>query len=257
MERLIGDVLLLEQLAQWIALFLGIFFFSLFLSILKKGIRHPNERDLMLRRGYVFASGASFILFIMFSPTAETLSDTLQPYHFIVEHFLFILSGALAASAFELLVSSWTKYHVGSSIVAALSRIYIRVLGFNGRFNRNGLFGVTIFMLIHLFWLIPANFNQALLDDVLHLVQHFTFGISGIILYLTIKMLRSTWRSVLLITMGMMTLLTSYLLFSVGEPIYLYPLEQQTLLGMSMVFLAAGLEVIGIVLLITRLIKYG
>ena len=57
MERLIGDVLLLEQIAQWVALVLGIFFFSLFLLILRKGIRRPNERDLMLRRGYVFASG--------------------------------------------------------------------------------------------------------------------------------------------------------------------------------------------------------
>ena len=257
MDRLVGDVILLEQIAQWIGLFLGIFFVSLFISILRKGIRHPNERDLMVMRGYVFASGASFILFILFSSAAETLSDTLQPYHFIVEHFLFILSGALAASSFELLVSSWTKHQIGSSVVVALSRIYIQVLGFNGRFNRNGLFGVTIFMLIHLFWLIPANFNQALLDDVLHLGQHFTFGISGIILYLTIKMLRPNWRYALLISMGMMSLLTSYLLFSVGEPIYLYPLEQHTLLGISMVFLAAGLEVTGIVLLITRLIKYG
>lgn len=201
----------------------------------------PDTKVLLgtLRRGLLRLSAATLLFFVLFSPQVEYVADTDASFHLLVEHLLLILGGVLTASGWAGVMTFVGVGKIRTSWLRSLYGVYLRVLTLNRGLNKKGALGLGFFASAATLWHLPTTFNLALAEDLVHIAMHVTFGLGGIVLFLTGRVLKRIW-SMILLGGGMMAMrLGAYPFLLASQPLYDYPLPQLTTAGELLAILPA------------------
>ncbi len=154
------------------------------------------------------------ILFQVSNPLSSFIEEDLGG-HMIIEHSLFFLFGY--SVLFSLQKSK--RYFAKSS------PLFISILKNNkvkwDSLKKNGRYGwIFIIVILLLFWHIPIIFDYASYYVIVHLLQHISFIIVGMCIYLVIKKFEFNFHFILFILMGSIMGLSGLLLILSITPVY-------------------------------------
>jgi len=178
----------------------------------------------------------------------ESLEKNLA-FHMIFEHSIFFLTGVSLILLNELvlkklnsstLLSVKNKDHFYDYSSFFMIRIFIKnwksLLKIIFSLNKYPLLWLFIAIDIMIFWHIPIFFDLAVLDNFVHILQHISFMIVGLSVFMALRNFGESLHLFLLISLiGMMGL--SGVLFSIiGDHIYLvYDIQKHNEAGFYMV----------------------
>ena len=208
---------------------------------------------------------ASFIILIIVSiqePLLEAVERDLGT-HMIIEHAIFFLLGALSVIVLEILLRALVLYakknkinnisgdekdsgnsngqYTGLIIIDYWS-MFLRKIFF---LNRDGIWWLTIAVILMAIWHIPAIFDFASINDFAHIIQHFSFIIVGACGYLAMRIIRELFNIILLFSLIGMMGFAGLTLTVLDSPVYVvYSLSSHNNAGAYMIILSIVLALI-------------
>jgi hypothetical protein len=188
-----------------------------------------------------------FLIIISFQEWILVLLENDLGYHMIFEHAIFFSIGYLSVPASELLIK-YIKINIDKK---KNKRVYEIVLSkFNQywthflstvffKFNKKWIILFIFIVILMLIWHIPKIFDYATFNPNIHILQHFSFIIVGILLFVSIRQ-SSESNSIfyLLSSIGMM-ILSGLILATTNNIIYtFYSIDSHHTSGNYMFILA-------------------
>ncbi len=154
------------------------------------------------------------ILLQISNPLSSFIEEDLGG-HMIIEHSLFFLFGYSAIFSLQ----KCNRYF------AKLGLLFTCILKNNNlkwnRLKKNGRYGwIFIIVIFLLFWHIPVVFDYASYYVMVHLLQHISFIIVGMCIYMVIKKFEFNFHLILLLLMGSIMGLSGLLLILSITPVY-------------------------------------
>lgn len=178
-------------------------------------IRNPNRNSPVSRLRNLFQSlpflGAVLFIFLTTFPPLEVETEINLPIH-MAQHVLITVAGILIA---------YPLYREGK-----FSRI---------KSTRAGILGLAIICAIIVFWHIPSFWDSAVLNPVVHVSEHFSFLLVGILIGGFVPMLPDNFKMLALVLAISAHMFYGFSLYLMTTPVYpLYSTSQQALLGIFM-----------------------
>jgi cytochrome c oxidase assembly factor CtaG len=169
-----------------------------------------------------------FLLIISFQEwILESLENELG-YHMIFEHTMFFLIGYLSVNALELLIKfikinidkkkNKKFYEITLSQLNQYWILFLRKIFY--KLNKKWIILFIFIVMLMSIWHVPQIFDFATFNPNIHLLQHFSFIIVGILLFVSIRLSsESTSIFYLLSSIGMMAF-SGLILASTNDSIY-------------------------------------
>ena len=183
------------------------------------------------------------MFFIILTQISNPLSSTIEGDlggHMIIEHSVFFLLGYCIMSSAKKVVKNIfcrnIKYHLNPFLNSHYLNIKKIIKKINLKKNRY----IYIFLIISLlfFWHIPVIFDIAFYDNLVHLLQHISFIIVGMCLYMIIENLTFSFVFFsFILTCGIMGLFGLLLTLSTNPFYYPYSIQSHVNAGNYMIII--------------------
>ncbi len=183
--------------------------------------------------------------------------------HMILEHTLFFLIGYLGIKTSEIIlkilfanIKNNSGHHGanGTSWQQTLIRYWTGTIRYLFTINRSPFIPLISAIILLIFWHVPSVFDYAVFDGEVHLLQHVSFIVVGILLFLSIRQLGESLTLYLLISSVGMMILSGLVLALANGRIYVpYTITSHNIAGNYMLAMSIAIAVIGLpVYLISR-----
>jgi hypothetical protein len=201
------------------------------------------------------------LIFISFhSPVLEQLESDLGN-HMIIEHALFLSIGYLSIMVSESILKvvfnkrkKVSEYGVRQSTgIQALINCWTSFVRSLYTITRNGLFPMACAIIIVIFWHMPSIFDLSLYNQSIHIVQHFSFTLVGVLFFLSLRQLGQSLVLFLIISSVGMMLVSGMGLAITNERIYVpYTISSHNIAGEYMLGLSIAIAVIALPVYLIR-----
>ncbi len=131
--------------------------------------------------------------------------------------------------------------HMAQHVVIAISGVLIGYpLYRSGKFSRiksmhTGLLGLGVISGLLVFWHLPTFWDAAVLNPLIHVIEHFCFLFIGLLIGGFLPMLPDNFKMLTLMLGLSAHMFYGFALYLITTPVYpLYPVSQQALLGVSL-----------------------
>ena len=189
-----------------------------------------------LVRGVIAISIASAIILSMLTPLGDYLESSLT-LHMIVQHFLYIAAGFLIAYGLDSMLFVASRFH------DKVAEVYRLLLNANSVFNKWGIVTFVAGSLLTAYWYLPANFDAAVLNGMVHFEMHITLLFAGSLVYGGSRALKKMARQIAPIIVGKAMGLFGAILLLTPTYIYsVYPAYEQAEAGVVMEVLMLALD---------------
>ena len=179
-------------------------------------------------RSFVTITILAFLLIISFQEWILVLLENDLGYHMIFEHAIFFSIGYLSVNASELLIKyvkinvdkkkDKKNYEIVLSKFIQYWTLFLSTIFFN--LNKKWIILFIFIVILMLIWHIPDIFDYATFNPNIHILQHFSFIIVGILLFVSIRLsYESNSIFYLLSSIGMMVL-SGLILATTNDIIY-------------------------------------
>lgn len=179
-------------------------------------------------RSIVTITILAFLLIISFQEWILVLLENDLGYHMIFEHAIFFSIGYLSVNASELLIKyikinmdkkkDKKNYEIVLSKFIQYWTLFLSTIFFN--LNKKWIILFIFIVILMLIWHIPDIFDYATFNPHIHILQHFSFIIVGILLFVSIRLsYESNSIFYLLSSIGMMVL-SGLILATTNDIIY-------------------------------------
>lgn len=174
----------------------------------------PRQRSVFnsyLRNGFQSLPflGVVFFIFLTTFPPLEVETEISLPIH-MAQHILIVLSGVLIA---------YPLYRSGK-----FSKI---------KSVKTGLLAFAVVATLIVFWHLPTFWDAAVLNPLVHIAEHFSFLMIGLLIGGFVPMLPDNFKMLALVLAISAHMFYGFALYLITTPIYpLYPVSQQSLLGL-------------------------
>ncbi len=179
-------------------------------------------------RSIVTITILAFLLIISFQEWILVLLENDLGYHMIFEHAIFFSIGYLSVYASELLIkyikinmdkkNDKKNYEIVLSKFIQYWTLFLSTIFFN--LNKKWIILFIFIVILMLIWHIPDIFDYATFNPNIHILQHFSFIIVGILLFVSIRLsYESNSIFYLLSSIGMMVL-SGLILATTNDIIY-------------------------------------
>ncbi len=128
--------------------------------------------------------------------------------------------------------------HMAQHILIALSGVLISYPLYKAekfsriKSTRSGLLGFALLASLIVFWHLPAFWDAAVLNPLVHIVEHFSFLVIGLSIGAFVPMLPDNFKMLTLVFAISAHMFYGFALYIISTPVYpLYPVDQQALLG--------------------------
>lgn len=153
--------------------------------------------------------GVVLFIFLTSFPPLEVETEINLSVH-MAQHILIVVSGILI---------SYPLYRAGK-----FSKI---------KSARTGLLGFAVLATLIVFWHLPTFWDAAVLNPAVHVVEHFSFLVIGLMIGAFVPMLPDNFKMLALVLAISAHMFYGFALYLISTPIYpLYPVSQQALLGL-------------------------
>jgi len=161
-----------------------------------------------------------------------------MPFHVVVQHILFVLTGLVVAFGAGRVISSASKAFETPSHVRAW------LVAQNQRFNKWGIPSFLAAALLVVYWNMPANWSAAAFSEHTHIQFHLTlFGV-GILIFVGLATVPSKIRFFVPVAIGkVLGFVGIFLLISTTAVYPMYPVSQQIETGTLMVVIMLAIDV--------------
>lgn len=202
----------------------------------------------------------SLIFISIHSPLLEQLELDLGN-HMIIEHALFLSIGYLSIIVSESILKvvfnkrkKVSQYGVRSSTgIQALITCWTGFIRSLYTITRNGLFPMACAIILIIFWRIPSIFDLSLYHESIHIVQHLSFTLVGVLFLLSLRQLGQSLVLFLIISSVGMMLVSGLGLGITNERIYLpYTISSHNIAGEYMLGLSIAIAVIALPVYLIR-----
>lgn len=178
--------------------------------------------------------------------------------HMIVEHSLFFLIGYLSMQVSESILKSLvrrdtitkhTSEHMAtqSNCTQTVITIWLGVIKSIYTISRNGLFPITCAIILVGFWHIPSIFDLSTYSEGVHLAQHVSFILVGMLFFVSLRQLGQSLVLFLIVSSVGMMLLSGLGLASTNERLYLsYSVHSHNVAGEYMLELSIAIAIVGL-----------
>ncbi|MHB1909024.1 MAG: DUF1404 family protein [Nitrososphaerales archaeon] len=140
---------------------------------------------------------------------------------------------------FEVATEINLSIHMLQHVLIALSGVFISYPFYRlGKFdkiksNRSGTLGFFVLASMIIFWHIPTYWDAAVVNPAIHVAEHFSFLIVGMMIGIFIPMLQDNFKMLVFILSLSGHMFYGFFLYLTPQAIYpVYPAGQQALLGL-------------------------
>ena len=200
---------------------------------------------------YVFALGS--LIIISFQDTVLISLESDLGNHMILEHTLFFLMGYLGIRTSEIILKIFfakiknnnVEYDAkGTTWQQTLMKLWTGIVRFLFAIKRPFLPLVSVIILL-IFWHVPTVFDYAVFDGKVHILQHLSFILVGMLLFLCTRQLGESLTLYLLISSVGMMILSGLVLALANGRIYVpYTISSHNVAGEYMFAMSIALAVI-------------
>ena len=199
-----------------------------------------------------------FTILQISNPLSSTIEEDLGG-HMIIEHSVFFLLGyCIMSSAKKVVKNTFCKYKISSQ--SLFNPLYLNIKKIKGNIYLKKNRYIYIFLIISLlfFWHIPVIFDIAFYDNIVHLLQHISFIIVGMCLYMIIREFDFSFVFFsFILTCGIMGLFGLLLTLSTNPFYYPYSIQSHVNAGNYMILSSIIMMVIILpIFLIKKAIMY-
>jgi hypothetical protein len=166
------------------------------------------------------------LIFILVQPAFLEFTEQDLAYHMTIEHTLFFVIGIMSVQVAETILKLFNSYKKNdhstrNSVFSVIVSLWIKMLRKIFTINKYGLIWVIMAVTLLTFWHIPAIFDYAELNPLVHIAQHTSFILVGAMGFLAARSLGESFTLLALFglngVMGFAGLMFSLL----DKPIYL------------------------------------
>lgn len=201
---------------------------------------------------YVFALGSLTI--ISFQDTVLISLESDLGNHMILEHTLFFLMGYLGIKTSETIlkilfakIKNTYGHHDanGTSWQQTLMKYWTGIVRYLFTINRSPFIALTSAIILLIFWHVPTVFDYAVFDGEVHILQHLSFILVGMLLFLCTRQLGESLTLYLLVSSVGMMILSGLVLALANGRIYVpYTISSHNVAGDYMLAMSIALAVI-------------
>lgn len=189
-----------------------------------------------LLRGVFAIAIASTIILSMVTRLGGFLESTLT-LHILAQNFLYIAAGFLIAYGLDSLLFVHSRFH------GQVAEIYRHFLRANSRLNKWGVTAFIAASLLTVYWLLPTNFDAAVLSARVHFEMSVTLLVVGSLVFAGSRGLTKRARQLApIIAWKAMGLCGAILLLTPTYIYSVYPASQQAEAGVGMEVLMLVLD---------------
>lgn len=174
-------------------------------------------------RDYFLIVAFGILILILVQPAFLEFTERDLAYHMTIEHTLFFVIGAMSVQVAETILKLSNPYRNsrGHFKLGILISLWTRLLRKLFSINRYGYVWIVIAIGLLTFWHIPWVFDYAELDSQVHIAEHLSFILVGVMGLLAARSLGDSFKLFTLFALnGIMGF--AGLMFSVlDKPIYL------------------------------------
>lgn len=200
---------------------------------------------------YVFALGS--LIIISFQDTVLISLESDLGNHMILEHTLFFLMGYLGIKTSEtilkILFAKIKNNNIddakGTTWQQALMKRWTGIVRFLFAINKSPFLPLVSVIILLIFWHVPTVFDYAVFDGKVHILQHLSFILVGMLLFLCTRQLGESLTLYLLISSVGMMILSGLVLALANGRIYVpYTISSHNVAGEYMFAMSIALAVI-------------
>lgn len=200
---------------------------------------------------YVFALGSLIIISFQDSVLISLESDLGN--HMILEHTLFFLMGYLGIKTSEtilkILFAKIKNNNIddakGTTWQQTLMKRWTGIVRFLFAINKSPFLPLVSVIILLIFWHVPTVFDYAVFDGKVHILQHLSFILVGMLLFLCTRQLGESLTLYLLISCVGMMILSGLVLALANGRIYVpYTISSHNVAGEYMFAMSIAIAVI-------------
>jgi cytochrome c oxidase assembly factor CtaG len=201
---------------------------------------------------YVFVLGS--LIIISFQDTVLILLESDLGNHMILEHTLFFLMGYLGIITSETILKILSAkmkniygHHDanGTSWQQTLMKYWTGIVRYLFTINRSPFILLISAITLLIFWHVPTVFDYAVFNGKVHILQHLSFILVGMLLFLCTRRLGESLTLYLLVSsVGMMILSGLVLALANGRIYVSYTISSHNVAGDYMLAMSIAIAVI-------------
>ena len=201
---------------------------------------------------YVFAFGS--LIIISFQDTVLISLESDLGNHMILEHTLFFLMGYLGIRTSEIILKIFfakiknnnVDYDAkGSTWQQSLMKCWTGIIRYLFAINRSPFLPLVSAIILLIFWHVPTVFDYAVFDGKVHILQHLSFILVGMLLFLCTRQLGESLTLYLLVSSVGMMILSGLVLALANGRIYVpYTISSHNVAGEYMLAMSIAIAVI-------------
>lgn len=199
---------------------------------------------------YVIALGS--LIIISFQETVLISLESDLGNHMILEHVLFFLMGYLGIKTSETILKFLTTKNIyghhdanGTSWQQTLILYWTALVRYLFTINRRPFIPLISAIILLIFWHVPTIFDYAVFDGEVHILQHLSFILIGMLLFLCTRQLGEALTLYLLVSSVGMMILSGLVLALANGRIYVpYTISSHNVAGEYMLALSIVLALI-------------
>lgn len=201
---------------------------------------------------YIFAFGG--LIVISFQDTVLFTLESDLGNHMILEHTLFFLMGYLGIKTSETILkilcasikNDLGDHHANdTSWQRNLMKHWTRIVRYLFMINRIPFIPLIFAIILLTFWHVPKVFDYAVFDAQVHILQHLSFILIGMLLFLCTRQLGESLTLFLLVTSVGMMILSGLVLALANARIYVpYTISSHNVAGDYMLAISIAIAVI-------------
>ncbi len=211
-----------------------------------------QTRTLLKSCLYVFALGS--LIIISFQDSVLSVLETDLGNHMILEHTLFFLIGYLGIKTSESILkilfakikNNYSHHDAnGISWQQTLMKHWTGIVRYLFTINRRPFISLISAIILLIFWHVPTVFDYAVFDGEVHILQHLSFILVGMLLFLCTRQLGESLTLYLLVSSVGMMILAGLVLALANGRIYLpYTMISHNVAGNYMLAMSIAIAVI-------------
>lgn len=167
------------------------------------------------------------LIFVLVQPAILEFTEQDLAYHMTIEHTLFFIMGVMSVLVAETVLRIFTSYnnlqrnrHRNTALSIIVS-IWTKILRKIFTINNYGYIWVIIAVTLLTFWHIPAIFDYAELNPPVHIAQHISFIVVGVMGFLAVRSLGESFTLLALLALNGVMGFAGLMFSLLDKPIYL------------------------------------
>lgn len=186
-----------------------------------------HSHDSKKIRDYFLIGSFGVLIFALVQPAILEFTEQNLAYHMTIEHTLFFIMGVISVLVAETILriltsdSKLRRNRYRNTIVSTTVSLWTKLLRKIFTINNYGYIWVIIAVALLTFWHIPAIFDYAELNPPVHIAQHISFILVGMMGFLAVRSLGESFTLLALFALNGVMGLAGLMLSLLDKPIYL------------------------------------